>query len=308
MLKQLALILGFAGAAHAAPISQELQKAKSQESLPKAAVVEPRKVLIAVDGLSYDALLEAQRQGMLTQFTQKAVHIAPFPTMTDISWATMTDTVSLFGEAGRIKNVEATFFDESSQSVQGDPRDYYQRLAFPKYYLGAFEAVFNPYVEALVYFRTEEVPKMEAKSVIDQILSSKSKTVTAYIGSVDSTAHTQMNRLYPVIRVLDGELKRMQAAFKARGEDPELYLVLDHGNPGRFKEGGAEQELLPVEISKNIEAAGLRFVSQLTQKNDVAMPLLALGTWGPVYFKDRKICPPCCRTFAPRSGLTWPCT
>lgn len=262
--------------------------AHAQTAAPATA---QRKILIAVDGLSYDALIEAQRQGMLKEFTNKSVHIAPFPTMTDISWATMTDTVELFGEEGRIKNVEATFFDEATQSVQGDPRDYYQRLAFPKYYLGAFHAVFNPYIEALVYFPTKEVPRMEAKSVVDQILSSKEKHITAYIGSVDSTAHTQLNRLYPMIRDLDVELKRMMTAFKSRGEDPEIYLVSDHGNRGRFTEGQPEQELLPVEITKTIEKAGLKMVPQLKEKTDVAMPLLALGSWGPVYFKDRKNMP-----------------
>lgn len=256
-----------------------------------------RKILIAVDGFSYDAFLEAQRQGLLTQFTQKSVHVAPFPTMTDISWATMTDTVALFGDQGRIKNVEATYFDEATQSVQGDPRDYYQRLAFPKYYLGAFQAVFNPYLEALVYFPTEEVPKMEIKSVIDQILASNAATVTGYIGSVDSTAHTQLNRLYPVVRVLDAEIKRLESTLKSRGEDPEIFLVSDHGNRGRFTEGQPENELLPVEISKSIEKAGLRMVPQLKQKNDVTMPLLALGTWGPVYLKDRKNLNPLLQSF-----------
>ena len=104
-------------------------------------------VVLAVDGFSYFAFLEAQRQGLFKEFKSAGAHIAPFPSMTDLSWSTIMDTANLFGAAGRIKSVEATYFDESSQSVQGDPRDYYRRLAFPKYYMGAFDAFFNPYVE-----------------------------------------------------------------------------------------------------------------------------------------------------------------
>lgn len=261
----------------------------NQAAKPATAKAAPRKIFIAVDGMSFDAFREAQRQGLFAAFKNVGHHVAPFPTMTDMSWSIMTHSAEHFGAAGRIKNVEATYFDESSQSIQGDPRDYYQRLAFPKYYLGAFDVVFNPYVEALVYFPTEEVPKMEIKSVIDDLLAAKPKPVlTAYVGSVDSTAHTQLNRLFPVMRVLDSELKRLQAGFRERGEEVEIILMSDHGNIGRFKEGGPEQELVGIEISKTIERAGLKFVQQLKDTKDVAMPLLALGTWGPVYFKDRK--------------------
>lgn len=248
----------------------------------------PRKIVLGVDGLSHEAFLQAQRQGLFREFTNVGAHVAPFPSMTDISWATMTHSAELFGSAGRIKNVEATFFDESSQSVQGDPRDYYQRLAAPKYYLGAFQALFNPYVEALVYFPTEEVPKMEIRTVIDDLLKASPKpSLTGYIGSVDSTAHTQINRLYPVLKVLDSEIKRMLEAFRERKEDVEIILVSDHGNVGAFPEGGPEKELRGIEISKVIEEAGFDFSASLKNKNDIAMPLLALGSWGPVYFKDR---------------------
>ena len=158
-------------------------------------------IILAVDGFSYAAFLQAQKQGLFKDFTNYGAHVAPFPSMTDLSWATITHTSEVFGAAGRIKSVEATYFDDSTSSVQGDPRDYYRRLAFPKYYMGAFDAFFNPYVEALMYFPTEEVPKLEIKSVIDDLISARPKSyLTGMIGAVDSLAHTQVNRLYPVLK------------------------------------------------------------------------------------------------------------
>lgn len=246
-------------------------------------------IILAVDGLSYAAFQAAQAQGMFKEFTQYGAHVAPFPSMTDLSWATVTQTAEIFGAAGRIKSVEATYFDESSQSIQGDPRDYYRRLAFPKYYMGAFESFFNPYVEALMYFPTEEVPKLEIKTVVDELLAAKAKPVlTGYVGAVDSTAHTQGNRLFPVIKVLDAEIKRLIKSYKEKGQEVEIVLMSDHGNIGRFKEGQAEQELLGVDIGKVIERAGFNNVQNLKSDKDVAVPLMALGTWGPVYMKDRK--------------------
>ncbi|QDK38698.1 alkaline phosphatase family protein [Bdellovibrio sp. NC01] len=256
-------------------------------------------IVLAVDGFSYFAFQEAQRQGMFKEFTSAGAHVAPFPSMTDLSWSTITHTAELFGAAGRIKSVEATYFDESSQSVQGDPRDYYRRLAFPKYYMGAFDAFFNPYVEALMYFPTEEVPKLEVKSVVDDLIAAKPKKfLTGYVGAVDSTAHTQINRLYPVIKTLDAEVKRLIKSYKEKGQDVEIVLVSDHGNIGRFQEGKKEQELAGVDVQKIVQRAGLNPVQQLKDNKDVAMPLLALGSWAPVYLKDRKNMPNLINEFA----------
>jgi|GEM_PF-2181789 len=266
-------------------------------SLPwsKAQAAAPQQVqtvVLGVDGFSYFAFLEAQRQGLFKEFTSAGAHVSPFPSMTDLSWATVTHTADLFGAAGRIKSVEATYFDESSQSIQGDPRDYYRRLAFPKYYMGAFDAFFNPYVEALMYFPTEEVPKLEVKSVIDDLLAAKPKKfLTGYVGAVDSTAHTQLNRLFPVLRTLDTEVKRLIKSYKEKGQDVEVILVSDHGNIGRFQEGKEEMELQGVEVADVVKRAGLNFVQQLKTDKDVAMPLLALGSWAPVYLHDRKKMP-----------------
>lgn len=247
-------------------------------------------IVIGADGLSYFAFQAAQRQGLFKQFTNVGAHIAPFPSMTDLSWATVTHTSDVFGAAGRIKSVEATYFDESTQSIQGDPRDYYRRLAFPKYYMGAFDSFFNPYVEALMYFPTEEVPKLEVKTVVDDLLGAKPKAVlTGYVGAVDSTAHTQLNRLFPVMKTLDAEITRLINSYKEKGQDVEIVLMSDHGNIGRFQEGQPEQELIGVDIGKVIERAGFNNVQQLKEQKDVAVPLMALGTWGPVYLKDRKL-------------------
>ncbi|MGZ3774304.1 MAG: hypothetical protein ACXVCN_11335 [Bdellovibrio sp.] len=246
-------------------------------------------ILIGVDGLSYNAFKAAQAQGLFKDFKEFGAHVSPFPSMTDLSWSTITHSAEVFGESGRIKSVEATYFDDSSQSVQGDPRDYYRRLSFPKYYMGAFENFFNPYIEALMYFPTEEVPKLEVKSVIDSIIAAKPKPfLTGYVGAVDSTAHTQKERLFPVMKVLDAELTRLIKSYKDKGQDVEVVLVSDHGNIGRFQEGKPEEELIGVDIGSVINRAGLNNVQQLKESKDVAVPLLALGSWAPVYLKDRR--------------------
>lgn len=245
-------------------------------------------VLLAVDGLSANAFAKGRELGLFQAFDHVSTHIAPFPSMTDLTWSTLTNTAEIFGAPGRIRSVEATYFDESTRSVQGDPRDYYRRLAFPKYYMNAFQFFFNPYVEGLMYFPTKEMAKVEINHVVEDILKSKEPLITAYIGGIDSTAHTQKERLFPVLRELDRGINHLLSEFAHRNQSVELILVSDHGNIGRFREGTQEEELLAVDIKKIINEAGFRSVQKLSEANDVAIPLLALGSWAPVYLQERK--------------------
>lgn len=248
-------------------------------------------ILIAVDGLSYDALQTAQRQGLLTSFKIGA-HVSTFPSMSDVAWNAILRTTDVFGQPGRLKSAEAVYFDESTQSLEGDPRDYYRRQAHSNFYMNAFDHFLNPYIESLMYFPTEEVPKMEVKSIVDELLASPPKPVlTAFIAATDSMAHTQYQRLFPVIKIIDAELTRLTTGFRARGIEPRILLVSDHGNIGRFKEGEAEIELEKIDLRKNVEALGFRFVQKLEKSEDIAVPLLALGSWAPVYMKDRRRLP-----------------
>lgn len=276
VLVLLSLVLG---------VSQAHAKRKPAEA---AIPARTQLILLGVDGFSYNAFHAGRARGLFKDFNNIGAHVAPFPTMTDLSWSNMMHTTDVFGDQGRIKDVEATHFDDATQSIKGDPRDYYQRLGHPKYYMGAFDNVFNPYLEALVYFPTEEIPRMEIRSVVDQLLAAKEAPIlTAYIGSVDSTAHTQGNRLIPVMIDLDKELTRLIQGFREKGIEPDIMMVSDHGNIGRFLEGNEEGVLNGVEIEPIIKRAGLSSVQQLLEPKDVAIPLLALGTWAPVYFKDR---------------------
>jgi hypothetical protein len=246
-------------------------------------------IVIGIDGLSYQAFRVAQSRGLFKEFGNVGAHVSTYPSMTDLAWASVMQTPKVFGNEGRIKSVEATYFDESTNSVSGDPRDYYRRLAFPKYYLNAFEHFFNPYAEGLMYFPTAEVPKLEVRSVIDDLISAKPKPlITGYIGAVDSLAHTQKDQLFVILETIDSELRRLISSYQEKGISAEIVLLSDHGNIGNFAEGSSEQQLTSVDLAPIIKGAGFNYVQQLLENKDVAIPLLALGSWAPVYVKDRK--------------------
>jgi hypothetical protein len=247
---------------------------------------ESKIIFIAVDGLSHDAFVDAQRRGLFKEFISSGVNIAPFPTMTDVSWTSLMRTTDLFGAVGRIKNPEAVYFDSSTQSIQGDVRDYYVRLASVKNYLGAFDVFLNPYLEALAYFPTQELPKYEIQTVLNGLQEIQNKNlVSGYIGTIDSIAHTQKDRLTPVLETLDLELRKMIQAYASKGLDVEVILVSDHGNVPRLTHQTGDVELEPIDIVRMIKKAGLNFTSELKNANDVVIPQLALGSYAGIYFK-----------------------
>lgn len=253
------------------------------------APLKPQLVFIGIDGFSHKAMITAQKKGLFKEF-QFASLVAPFPSMSDVSWNTILQTTKMFGEQGRLKSAEAVYLDESTKSVAGDVRDFYRRLAYPKYYMGGFDIFFNPYAEALMYFPTKELPKLEIKTVIDEILSSAEKPViSAFISGPDSLAHTQKDQLYPLLSWLDQELKRLVEGMKKKGLQAQVILVSDHGNQGRFDEGQPEIELFKIDLARDMKKYGFHFANSLENNNDVAVPLLALGSWAPVYFKNQNL-------------------
>ncbi len=249
-------------------------------------------VFLAVDGLSYDSFLYARKQGLFKHFKHAAPHVATFPSMTDLSWATMFHTVKVFGPAGRIRSIEATHLHDGDHSIHGDTREYFPRLANPKGYFSGFQNFLSPFIEGLVYFPTQEVPLLEVRTTLELMTSESPRAFhIGYVGSVDSTAHTQKDRLYPLLQFLDSEVDHMIRRFRDAGVEPEVVLVSDHGNVGQFAEGAAEFPLVGVSLDPVVAAAGLKNVARLSQDNEVAIPLLALGNYAPIYFQDRKKMP-----------------
>ncbi len=249
--------------------------------------LKPQLILLGVDGFSYQAMITAQKKGLFKNF-QFGAHVAPFPSMSDVSWNSVMKTTEIFGEQGRLKSAEAVYFDESTKSLGGDVRDFYRRLANPKYYMGGFDIFFNPYTEGLMYFPTKEIPKLEITNVINEILESPEKPViTAFIAGPDSMAHTQQGKLYPILTLLDQELKRLEEGLRKKGLAPQILMISDHGNIGRFAEGSNEVELIKIPLAAAVKNYGFRFVGTLEKDEDVAVPMLALGSWAPVYMKNQ---------------------
>lgn len=251
--------------------------------------IAPPRLFLAVDGLSWEAFQFAQSRGLLRQFRHAAPMIAPYPSMSHPAWAEILGTPRVFGARGNMRTVEARWFDLEAMRVADDPRQVIERQAGPYNYMRAFDTYFDPLLEPLMYFPgqrlfTEELADIER----DIIAGFTGDQYAAYVSGTDAMAHTHLEALHPFLVQFDRMVTRVLDTLAARGVQPEVWLVSDHGNAGAFAEGDAESYLTPVSLDSAITRAGLvrRDTGTVTGANEVAVVTIALASMVNTYFPD----------------------
>ncbi len=248
-----------------------------------------RTLILAIDGLSYESFQVARERGLFARFKNSGKHIAPYPSMSEPSWTEIWGGKTLFPQKGNMKTLEATSFDLDRLEVNRDPRNLFLRFSTPYNFMRAFDSFFNPFLETLLYFPGDSMADKELedleKSVTDSFIGNHH---IAYLSSVDAIAHTQPGKLYPFLEKLSHLIDRIAQSYILEKKPTEIFLVSDHGNVGAFLEGEPnEPYLTSVTLEKVAVAAGLRIrPHNLENANDIAIPLMALGNYAPVYFKD----------------------
>ena len=248
----------------------------------------PKKLVFAIDGLSYESFQIARAQGLFKAFGSAGRHIAPYPSMSEPSWTEIMGGRLLFPQEGNVKTIEAKYFDIDSMSITDDPRLIFHRYTNPYNFTRSFDYLFNPILEGLMYFPGDKVADMEIEQLEKEIYDNfTGDHYVAYVSSVDATAHTQVGRLYPLLVRLNAAMERILEHYRAAGVAVDAWIVSDHGNVGRFKEGEAEEVLLTTNLDAALMASNLVLVDgAVTRPNEVAIPIMALGSMGNVYFKD----------------------
>lgn len=250
---------------------------------------ETPQLFLAVDGLSWEAFAHAQSRGLFKQFGHAAPMIAPYPSMSHPAWAEIMQTREVFGSRSNVRSIEARWFDLEQMRVADDPRQVIERQASPFNYMRAFDTYFNPLIEPLMYFPgrrlfNDEVAQTE-RDILDGFTGS---SYHVYFSGTDATAHTHLNELHPFLVQIDSMLTRVLTTLKARGVEPDIWLVSDHGNAGAFREGETESYLTPVSMDAAIDRAGLqrRDTGTVTAANEVAVVTIALASMINMYFPE----------------------
>jgi hypothetical protein len=256
---------------------------------PQSAVHGKKQLILAVDGVSWDAFQEAQRRGLFKRFRFSAKHVAPYPSMSHPSWTEIIGTRRVFGNRGNAHTIESRWFDLEEMRIADDPRQVFARQVSPYNYQRAFDYFFNPLIEPLMYLRGEKVFNRELEEAESAILNEfTGDRYVAYFAGPDAMAHTHLDGLWNYLTRLDSTVNRVVDTLSARGEAPDVWMVSDHGNAPGFVEGGRERYLDTFSLDAAIRNAGLvrADTGRLVHDDQVAVVTIALATMVNVYFAD----------------------
>ena len=254
-----------------------------------AAPADPRRLVVAVDGLGWEMFELARKQGLFRRLKFAGRHLAPYPSMSQAAWSEVTGTRRLFGARGNIRTVESRWFDLDAMRVADDPRQVIARHASPYSFDRAWDYALDPLVEPLQYLPGRALFDRELEEAERAILDGFSGDLfVAYVAGLDPMAHTHRNELWPYLRQFDAMLDRVMDSLAARGPPAELWLVSDHGNAGAFAEGSREAPLSAVSLDASVRRAGLvkRDTGVLDRADQVSVVTLALASMVNVYFAD----------------------
>lgn len=232
----------------------------------------PPVVLLSLDGVSFEALQQARRQGAFAGWPPTSALVAPFPSSTNVSFAAILRPLGMEPIAG----YEASRFDpEENRIVSGIKlgeyaygwRDYYDLLP-----PGSIAA------KAALYLAPKRRSAKMFERVEATILASDERLVLAHVAATDVLAHFGgQDAVVASLLRLSERLERVVAEIiDQRGRAPRLVLFSDHGNSW-------EKIRCPRGLVESLERAGFRRRDHLEKPTDVVLPLFGLIGFGVVY-------------------------
>ena len=233
----------------------------------------PRTLVLALDGIPYRVMLEARAAGAFAEWPEPRPLVAPFPSLTNVSFSAMLAAHGTFAARG----YEVQHYDpERNKIVGGNPGHYAGNLFA---WREAFDVTgrtvrskLAAYTIPLRKFR-DELRKTEAT-----LLDSRREVVLAHLGSTDALQHLRGDpATLALVRELDPWITGLRERHRAaHGRPLRVMLLSDHGNSLRKIRGVGG-------IRRRLRDAGLRTVKRLERPDDVVAATFGLVGYGALF-------------------------
>lgn len=230
----------------------------------------PRALVLVLDGVPYRAAVAAFEQGAFEGWPRPRPLVAPFPSMTNVSFTAM---LAPFG-VERIPGYEVRHFDpEHNEMVSGmlkkhayGWRDYFHVIDRSK---GS---------KIASYTRPRTTFWKMLQQVQEQVLAPDHELVLAHIVASDVIGHFDGGDALTEFMQRVGEWVRELEVLHEEVHHRPLWLVVlsDHGNSqGKVRHTKG--------IHKTLRRAGFRITSHLKHSNDVVAPTFGVVNFGLLY-------------------------
>ena len=223
---------------------------------------EPERTLVlAIDGIPYDVFAASQREGRFRGFFPASRMLAPFPSLTDVSFTALLRTAPSAAYEDR-------YYDREAGEVGGGLGD---RIVGDYAELAPFHAAFDweppPTWGGAVFLVPGRVAEAELLAAAEFIREhDDDPELVVYLGSTDGLGHEEGRD------ALRGHLERIDdvlTVLLAEGVGSRRVVLLsDHG----MSDGGSRR----FDLERALEAGGYRLADRIDGPADVVVPAFGL--------------------------------
>ncbi len=183
----------------------------------------PQRLVLAIDGVPYDLFAELQREGHFAAFRPAARMVAPFPSLSDVSFAAI-------GGSAPPAGYQVMRFDPDRNKVVGNTLFSLSSKAHPN--IPADSSEHNSWHRMIGYVAAYHVATYDLHRIGAELLASQKPTFVAYLEQSDAVMHVEGRaggtRL---LLELDRFLQQLQTEVRARsGRGLMVDIVSDHGS------------------------------------------------------------------------------
>lgn len=219
-----------------------------------------RTLVLAIDGIPHEMFARLQEEGLFGGFFPAAEMVAPFPSLTDVSFTALFRTAPSAAYEDR-------YYDRAENRMGGGIED---RVSGEYRDLAPFHAVFDWEEPRLwggfVYLVPERVALAELAKAEEVLRESEDPELVVYLGSTDGLGHEEGWRgLEAHLRRVDRVLLRFLAEG---GGSRRVVLLSDHG----MSRGGTRR----LDLERALARAGFRIGERIDGPDDVVAPAYGL--------------------------------
>lgn len=232
-----------------------------------------RTLLLAVDAVPYRVARAAADRGAFAGWSSASAMVAPFPSLTHASFATLFAPFGVAPSWG----YELRHFDQDANRVHGgNPLTYRTRTA-P--WATILDAPHHGVVAKIAnYVSAPRAAAIDLRAIAETTLTSPREVVVAYIGASDGLMHLYDDEAATDFLVdLDRQLASLCAQhLRVRARPLRIVLFSDHGC-------GHEPVHYTGSLAPLLRGAGLRLTGRLEGPADVVAPTFGIVNYAALY-------------------------
>ncbi|OFZ18946.1 MAG: hypothetical protein A2X94_13435 [Bdellovibrionales bacterium GWB1_55_8] len=247
---------------------------QAQPSAAQSSEDLPERLVIGMDGVSYYDLQRLQAEGLFKNFHAVSRAISTFPSLSDIAWADIFQTIQPNGYQRFHYSVRANRIVGGALSDLGNPIDYEKQMHL------AFEDLGH---HTFSYMFAANAAEEEIETITRDVLNARGiRTFYTYMLSTDTLQHTDGD-IIGFLKLLNRKLSELQTEYRRQtGKELRIALLSDHGNTHHNKG-------IRVPVREFLEERGFRISEKIEREKDIVFTAAGILSSIAIFSRESQI-------------------